>query len=278
MGCESRVKRSGSGPREVIDGMRRFFVLFLAFCVLLAPLSPALEAARAGERSESTEFLDKWILNGGSIGSAAGATIGQWLGTVMAPGPVGWVVGSLIGGFIGGIVGTLIDNQIGGAYNYTAFDRPPLEDGGLILEGVGPWEQGFYQVDQWVIQGGNIMSLVGHFGVNIIGAMIPGPMGRFLSSYLGIFLFDAIFGTIGDNLDGLIDGGRVGREIDRARGTLEGPELESRARTDHSPAAPGTSDEAYRSVVDAASRGASALDEARRALERYRGSEAPAAP
>lgn len=199
--------------------VRRLVVMFLALAVLVAPLSPAIQAAQAGGSSEMTEreeFLDKWVINGNAIGGALGATLGQYLGTVMFPGPVGWVVGSLVGGLVGGIVGNLIDNQFGGAYNYAAFDRPPIEDGGLVIEGAGTWEQALYQTDLWVVSGGGIMSLVAHFGVNLLAPFVPGGLGRFLSSYVGIFLFDAFFGTIGDNLDGLIDGGKIGAEIDEA--------------------------------------------------------------
>lgn len=215
--------------------LRRIYIALLAFMVLLAPCSPGISAALAegNPPTETTsDFIDKWILNGNSIGGAAGATIGQWLGTIMAPGPVGWIVGSLVGGMIGGIIGTLIDNQIHNAYNYASFSRPPLEDGGFWLEGVGPWEQAMYQVDQWAISGGGLASLVAHFGVNLLGAAIPGPAGKFLSSYAGIFLFDAIFGTLGDNVDALVDGGDLGRELDEHFGTAvdDGPDAAAAPR------------------------------------------------
>jgi hypothetical protein len=233
-------------------GSKRLTTLLVAMAVFLAPLGPTLGPVLAAETQEvesTADFMDKWILNGGSIGGAAGATLGQYLGTVMMPGPIGWVVGSLIGGLVGGVVGTLIDNQIHRAYNYTAFDRPPMESGGLVLEGVGPWEQGLYQVDQWVISGGNIGSLLGHFGVNLFGAFIPGGLGRFLSTYTGIFLADALFGTIGDNLDGFIDLGLLGREIDKARGTDVGDDEDEDEAPD-APAAASTA--AGRDALDRA--------------------------
>lgn len=246
-------------------------MLWLSLCILVAPISPLLPQVFAAgvpsvqelvqraedeavpgspdaqEATSTKDFIDKWILNGGSIGGAAGATLGQWLGTVLLPGPVGWVVGSIIGGFVGGIVGTLIDNSIHKGYNYASFERPPLEQGGLVLEGVGAWEQRFYQVDQWLINGGSIGSFIGHFGVNLIGAAIPGPLGSFLSSYLGIFLFDVVFGTVGDNLDALIDGGKIGREIDKAQAGESGAEITS----DEDAAKPPLVGRAYKKLLEA---------------------------
>lgn len=267
-------------------GSKRLTTLLLALAVLMAPLGPTLGVALAAEAPAAAtqeaetraDFLDKWILNGGSIGSAVGATLGQYLGTVLAPGPVGWVVGSLIGGLLGGVIGTLIDNQIHNSYNYTAFDRPPLEQGGFVLEGVGPWEQGLYQVDQWVISGGAIGSLVGHFGVNLFGSLIPGGLGRFLSTYLGIFLADAFFGTIGDNLDGFIDLGLLGREIDNARDGDPDDEAEAgpaaasdaAARPDLDGVLDGVRADAYRDYLALVEAGKGQSPEALRAYDRYR--------
>lgn len=265
------------------SGIRWILTWLLAWAVLLAPVSPQLGTALAAGSSESApdapgaqdstnakDFIDKWILNGNSIGSAAGAILGQMLGTVMFPGPVGWVVGSMIGGMVGGVIGTLIDNKIHNAYNYSSFDRPPLESGGFILEGVGPWEQAFYQTDQWVISGGGIGSLIGHFGMNLFGSFLPGPLGAIGKSFGGLFMVNVITGTIGDNLDGMIDLADVGREIDIAHGT----DVESASQ--ERPAASGDSAlktakralyEQYRDLVTAG-KGQSA--EAREIYERYR--------
>ncbi len=274
----------------------RFGTWLLALAVLLAPVSPWVSASLAEDggdrrgRSEeyqepksddpTKDFIDKFVINGNAIGGAAGATIGQWLGTVMLPGPVGWVVGSMAGGLVGGILGNVIDNQVHLGYNYAAFNRPPMESGGLILEGVGPWEQAFYQVDQWVVNGGGIASLVAHFGVNLVGGFIPGPLGKFLQSYIGIFVFDAIFGTLGDNVDGMIDGGLIGRKLDEANG--DGPKAASAPRSAFAGAsAPGNSklgdagtkaerDEAYREYMALVKAGRSGSAEAKAAYERYR--------
>jgi hypothetical protein len=255
----------------------------MAAVLLLAPLRPTLGAILASDNqpTQTTEdFLDKWILNGGSIGSAAGAILGQLLGTVLFPGPVGWVVGSIVGGFVGGIIGTLVDNKIHNAYNYTSFERPPLEDGGLYLEGVGKWEQGFYQVDQWAISGGTLGSLVGHFGANLLGSVLPGPFGVFISSIGGIFLTDVIFGTLGDSLDGMIDLGLLGRKIDEAQEdsgdtSPAAPETStldaavSRARGEVSTENSDTRREAYKQYLELMKMGQGQEPEARRAFERY---------
>lgn len=269
----------------------RIGTLFLALALLVAPVAPWIDAARAEENrggdptgqshddSRTKDFVDKWVINGNAIGGAAGATLGQWLGTVMLPGPVGWVVGSMAGGLVGGILGNVIDNQIHNGYNYAAFDRPPMESGGLILKGVGPWEQGFYQVDQWVVNGGGIASLVAHFGVNLVGGFIPGPLGKFLQSYIGIFVFDAIFGTLGDNVDGMIDGGLIGRKIDEAKGL--GPFADASTRGSFAGAPSGSSelagaekraerDEAYRKYMALVKAGSERTAEAKAAFDRYR--------
>lgn len=225
-----------------------------------------------GEETETTEdFLDKWVLNGGSIGSAAGAILGQVLGSVLFPGPIGWVVGSTLGGFLGGIVGTLIDNKIHKAYNYASFDRPPIDDGGLFLEGAGFWEQTLYQIDQWVISGGTVGSLVGHFGANMLGAVLPGGVGAFLSSIGGVFLINLLFGTIGDNLDGLIDMGKIGERVDDVREERR-LAAEAEVRPSESPAAPASSEdrrEAYQRYLDLMRMGEGQSAEAREAFERY---------
>lgn len=260
-------------------GLRRMATLFLAFLVLLAPLSPTLGPVLAGEdkfftMGEETEttadFIDKWILNGNSIGSAAGAVLGQYAGAMLFPmGPAGWILGSIIGGMIGGVVGTLVDNQINKAYNYSSFNRPPLEDGGFILEGVGTWEQIFYQTDQWVVSGGGIGSLVGHFGLNLFGHLLPGPLGKFAVSGVGLFLGNVVTGTIGDNLDATMDMAVLGRKLDEELGT--GPDSESAGR----PAAPqssGVSRELYEETVGRLGGDAPWSPEARQAYEQYKSS------
>lgn len=253
--------------------------LLLAFFVLLAPLSPTLGPVLAGEdkffttgpETESTaDFIDKWILNGNSIGSAAGAVLGQYAGAMLFPmGPAGWVLGSIMGGMIGGLVGTLIDNQFHNAYNYSSFNRPPLESGGLVLEGVGTWEQTLYQVDQWVISGGGIGSLAGHFGLNLFGHLLPGVLGKFAVSGLGLFLGDVVAGTVGDNIDATLDMAVLGRKLDEELGT--GPDSESAGRPG-APEASATTKELYQATVDRLASDAPWSRESRQAYEHYRSS------
>lgn len=260
-----------------MSGLRRMATLLLAFFVLLAPLSPTLGPVFAedkifttGEETESTaDFIDKWILNGNSIGSAAGAIIGQYLGVLVFPmGPAGWMLGSVIGGLIGGVVGTLIDNQIHKAYNYSSFNRPPLEDGGFILEGVGFWEQTLYQIDQWVISGGGIGSLGAHFGLNLFGHMLPGPLGKIAVSGVGLFMGNVVAGTIGDNVDAMVDMAVVGRELDEEFGTT----ASDRPGAPSAPESSTTSQELYQKTVENLAGDAPWSPEARAAYEQYRSS------
>ncbi len=198
----------------------------------------AAEAASPREEGGFRDFLDKWIINGGSIGGAAGATIGQIIGSALLGGPAGMIVGSVVGNLVGGVAGTLIDNSINKAYNYASFDRPPLGRGGMVLKDAGEWEQFFYQIDQWAISGGGILSYIAHFGVNLLGPLVPGPIGAFLSSYLGIFVADAVIGTIGDDIDALIDGGDLGAFMDRRLESGSGAAEQDEEPTDDDTEAP----------------------------------------
>ena len=263
-------------------GLRRLATMLLTLCVLLAPLSPTLGPVFAedkfftlGEETENTaDFIDKWILNGNSIGSAAGAILGQYAGALVFPmGPAGWMLGSIIGGLLGGVIGTLIDNQINQAYNYSSFNRPPLEDGGFILEGVGFWEQTLYQIDQWVISGGGIGSLTAHFGLNLFGNLLPGPLGKIAVSGAGLFMGNVVAGTIGDNIDATVDMAVVGRRLDEEFGT-EAAERPG-APSSSGPAAPQTSTaprELYKKTVAGLGGDAPWSPESRQAYERYKSS------
>lgn len=208
----------------------------LAWPLVLLVFLSAMPAPLWAEEDESTKdkvmgFFDKWIINGGNLGGAIGAVMGQFLMGAICPGPVGLVVGSLLGNQIGQLIGEYMDNKVYRAYNYAAFNRPALgEPGSVVLEGAGRWEQSFYQVDRWIISGGGLATMAAHFFFNFAARTVPGA--GFFAMPLFLILGDYVAGNIGDNVDGLIDLSLLGRKIDKMKGnTLE--------VDTHAPSAPG---------------------------------------
>ena len=164
------------------------------------------------ERTSSQKFIDKWILNGGALGSAIGSIIGCFVFQTFFPGPVGLVLGTLVGGTIGSLIGTYIDDRKGEAINYTSFKRPPVTKGGIWLKGVGPWEQFMYQVDAFVLNGGSIGANISHIGLSLLAKSVPG-VGAWLSPIV-IGVADYVAAVIGDNIDGKVDLGDIGKKWD----------------------------------------------------------------
>lgn len=164
------------------------------------------------ERNSSQKFIDKWIVNGGALGSAIGSIIGCFVFQTFFPGPVGLILGTLVGGTIGSLIGTYIDDRNGEAINYTSFKRPPVTKGGIWLKGVGPWEQFMYQVDAFALNGGSIGANLSHITLSLLAKSVPG-IGAWLSPIV-IGLSDYVCGVIGDNIDGEIDLGDIGKKWD----------------------------------------------------------------
>ena len=202
-------------------------VLPLLICFIFALCPPALYCADDKADSESAsekkavkdkalEFADKWLINGNAIGNAIGAVVGQMLLGMVFAGPIGLVLGSGLGSLIGGYIGAGIDDRTGIAVNYTAFNRPPLTQGGTWLKDVGPWEQFFYQVDAWVLNGGCLAGLSTHFMMNFMARTIPG-LGILANPVL-LAVCNYIVATFADNMDGLVDLGLIGKKIDTMKG------------------------------------------------------------
>ena len=116
--------------------------LFFYFCTL-SLLFAQEQSQGAGPVSSDTadirplpetngplDFLDKWVISGNAIGNSVGAVIGQTVGAAVFP-PFGWVVGSFLGTMVGGLIGTYCDNKRHKGYNYGAFNRRPVGEGGL---------------------------------------------------------------------------------------------------------------------------------------------------
>jgi len=193
--------------------------LLLAFTLTLLPAPlPAADddSTDPSTRDRAMNFVDKWVINGNAIGNAIGAVAGQMLFAMCFGGPFAIVAGSILGSIVGGYIGAAIDDRMGIAVNYAAFNRPPLTQGGTWLSGVGPYEQFFYQIDNWVINGGNIAGLSVHFLLNAMARTIPG-LG-ILASPILLAVSNYVAGTIADNMDGLVDLGLIGRKIDSAKG------------------------------------------------------------
>jgi uncharacterized protein YcfJ len=190
-------------------------------------------AASTDEGSKFANFADKWLVNGNAIGNSIGAVVGQSLIGLAFGGPVGLFLGSVIGSTVGGYLGNMVDDRVGLAINYTAFNRPPVTQGGLWLEGVGPWEQFLYQFDAYVLNGGAIAGIGANLLLNTMARTIPG-MGA-LANPIILVLASYFAGTLADNVDGMLDLGLVGRRIDVARG--QGPTV-------------GTTDPSYGDDVD----------------------------
>ena len=165
-----------------------------------------------GKVSSSERFIDQWILNGGALGSAIGSIIGCFIFQPLIPGPVGLVFGTVVGGLIGSLIGNYIDDRIGVAINYSSFDRPPVTKGGMWLEDVGPKEQLMYQIDAWVINGGSIGANLSHIGLSLLARSVPG-VGAWLSPIV-IGVADYVMAVIGDNIDGTVDLGSIGKKWD----------------------------------------------------------------
>jgi hypothetical protein len=176
--------------------------------VVVARAQPVWTPPRPTE--DVADVLDLWVVNGNALGNAIGAVLGQ---VAFAPlGPGAWVAGSLVGGVAGGILGEWLDNQVHRAYNYAAFDRPALgEPGSVVLEGAGPWEQFFYQLDSRVLIGGNLATWGTHFGLNLMARTIPG-LGGISPLLLGVA--DYVAGNLGDVFDGSIDLAALGERLD----------------------------------------------------------------
>lgn len=192
------------------------------FAVLVLCCSPGGASAETrpeapGSRLERVrDFSDKWLINGGNLGQAAGAVAGQFAIRRFLPGPLGLVLGSWVGSHIGQIVGELLDNKVHRSYNYVAFNRPALgEAGSVVLQGAGKYEQAFYQIDRFALNGGSLAILGTHFALNAAAGWLPGA--RWLASPLVLFLADYVAGNIGDNIDGTRDLSRHGRRIDESR-------------------------------------------------------------
>lgn len=228
-------------------GSLRRFVAVLLVVTMLAASAPHCALALEPETTQSEtgqpdttqkvkNFVDKWIINGNAIGNAIGAVVGSMLFGLVFPGPVGLVAGSFIGSTLGGFIGAAIDDRVGIAVNYAAFNRPALTSGGVWLEGVGPWEQAFYQFDNWVLNGGNLASMACHLTLSFAARTIPGA--ACLAGPIFLMLADYVVGNVGDNIDGLIDLGLVGRKIDEARGQAPVVATEAADR----PAGDGSSD------------------------------------
>ena len=171
------------------------------------------------ERNSSQKFIDKWLLNGGALGSAIGSIIGCFVFQTFFPGPVGLILGTLVGGTIGSLIGTYIDDRMGEAINYTSFERPPVTKGGIWLKGVGPWEQFMYQVDAFAINGGSIAANISHIGLSLLAKSVPG-VGAWLSP-VAIFVADYVAAVIGDNIDGNVDLGNIGKKWDNKKSSKE---------------------------------------------------------
>ena len=170
-------------------------------------------------RNASQKFIDKWILNGGALGSAIGSIIGCFVFQTFFPGPVGLILGTLVGGTIGSLIGTYIDDRKGEAINYTSFERPPVTKGGIWLKGVGPWEQFMYQVDAFALNGGSIAANISHIGLSLLAKSVPG-VGAWLSP-VAIFVADYLAAVIGDNIDGNVDLGNIGKKWDQKKKAKE---------------------------------------------------------
>jgi hypothetical protein len=166
--------------------------------------------------NKTADFVDKWLINGNAIGNSIGSVVGQSLMALAFGGPVGLLVGTMMGSIIGGYIGNAIDDRSGIAVNYTAFNRPPVTQGGLWLEGVGPWEQFMYQFDAYVLNGGNIAGIGVNLAMNTMAKCIPG-LGSLANPIL-LVIVGYLAGCVADNVDGMIDLGLVGRRIDNARG------------------------------------------------------------
>jgi hypothetical protein len=198
------------------------------FCSRTTPLSAARGLNQQGngvsesckapssaeEISETSLFIDKWLINGNAIGNSIGAVVGQSLVGLAFGGPAGLFIGSVIGSTAGGWVGSLIDDRMGVAINYSAFDRPPVTEGGIWLKDVGPWEQAMYQVDALVLNGGNIAGIGSNLIMNIMARTIPGM--TMMANPILLTLVGYVTGTVADNIDGMVDLGLIGRQIDNA--------------------------------------------------------------
>ena len=205
----------------------RLIALPLLCAFLLALCPPPLYCAdeKAGSetgtekeavKDKALAFADKWLINGNAIGNAIGAVVGQMLLGMVFAGPIGLVIGSGLGSLIGGYIGAGIDDRMGIAVNYVAFNRPPLTQGGTWLKDVGPWEQFFYQVDAWVLNGGSMAGLSCHFMMNFMARTIPG-LGILANPVL-LAVCNYIVATFADNMDGLVDLGLIGKKIDQMKG------------------------------------------------------------
>mgnify|MGYP001595914078 CR=1 FL=1 len=191
------------------------------------------ESNKESVKESALNFTDKWLINGNAIGNAIGAVVGQMLLGMVFAGPIGLVIGSGLGSLIGGYIGAGIDDRTGIAVNYTAFNRPPLTQGGTWLKNVGPWEQFFYQVDAWVLNGGSLAGLSCHFMMNFMARTIPG-LGLLANPVL-LAVCNYIVATFADNMDGLVDLGSIGKKIDDMKGLsptvgTTGPTTEANGR------------------------------------------------
>ena len=176
-----------------------------------------VQAANAQSTGNKTsDFVDKWLINGNAIGNSIGAVVGQSLVGLAFGGPVGLFLGSILGSTVGGYLGNMVDDRNGIAVNYTAFNRPPVTQGGIWLENVGPWEQFMYQFDAFVLNGGNIAGIGTNLLMNTMARTIPG-LGSLANPIL-LTIVGYLAGCVADNIDGLIDLGLIGRRIDVARG------------------------------------------------------------
>ena len=164
------------------------------------------------ERTSGQKFIDKWLINGGALGSSIGSIVGVFVFQTFFPGPIGLIAGTLIGGCIGGMIGSYFDDRKGEAINYASFKRPPLTKGGMWLKNAGPWEQFMYQVDLWGLNGGSIASSATHIGLTTMARCIPG-VGPWLSP-LAIGVADYAAAVVVDNVDGKIDLADVGKKWD----------------------------------------------------------------
>lgn len=191
-------------------------VLLHALVVLPAPASAQQLLHTSPDLDGPADFVDLWVINGNAIGNAVGAVAGQMAFTALL-GPGAWAIGSIVGAVGGGFIGEWADNKVHRSFNYAAFNRPPLgEPGSLVLKDAGPMEQFLYQVDSRIVNGGNLFTFGAHFGINLLIRAIPGGGAMIAPVALGIA--DYVAGTIGDNLDGMVDLSAIGAHMDRARG------------------------------------------------------------
>lgn len=238
--------------------------LLLAGPVLAGPADAPHPAGR------KADFVDKWLINGGNLGGAGGAVLGQVIAGRLLPGPVGMVAGSFIGNLVGSLAGEWGDNKVGKSYNYAAFNRPALgEPGALVLKDAGPRERSLYMFDRWVVSGGAMAGMATHFGLNFLARRIPGA--GYLAAPLFLVAANYVAGCIGDNIDGSIDLAKVGRRLDERaaqRKREQTADVDIPALSRHATPARGHDrDAAYRELVAESKEGTAGGVEA--ALKRY---------